>query len=60
MKELCGDRVWLESLGKGKADKYGRVLANLYTLDGEDIAQTLIFEGLGVAYDGGKKVHVWG
>ena len=60
MRELCGDRVWLESLEKGREDKYGRVLANLYTLDGEDIAQTLIREELGVPYDGGKKKHVWG
>lgn len=61
MRELCGERVWLESLEKGKEDKYGRVLANLYTYEGqEDIAQRLITEGLGVAYDGGTKTHVWG
>ena len=61
MKELCGDRVWLESLDKGKEDKYGRVLANLYTYESqEDIAQLLINEGLGVAYDGGTKTHSWG
>jgi endonuclease YncB( thermonuclease family) len=60
MIELCGDKVWLESLEGGKEDKYGRVLANLYTLDGIDIAETLINEHLGVAYDGGTKKHVWG
>ena len=60
MRELCGKTVWLESLGGGKLDKYGRVLANLYTYDGiEDIAATLIKEGHGVAYDGSKKTHVW-
>ena len=60
MIELCGDKVWLESLEGGKEDKYGRVLANLYTLDGIDIAETLINEHLGVSYDGGTKKHVWG
>ena len=61
MVELCGDQVWLESIAGGKEDKYGRVLANLYTMDsGVDIAQTLIEEGLGVEYQGKKKTHVWG
>ena len=60
MKELCGKVVWLESLGGGKLDKYGRVLANLYTYkDIKDIAATLIEEGHGVTYDGSKKTHVW-
>jgi endonuclease YncB( thermonuclease family) len=61
MVELCGSQVWLESIDGGKEDKYGRVLANLYTVDGGvDIAQTLINEGLGVEYQGKKKIHVWG
>lgn len=60
MVELCGNQVWLESIDGGKEDRYGRVLANLYTLDGIDIAETLINEHLGVAYDGGTKSHVWG
>jgi len=61
MVELCGNQVWLESIDGGKEDKYGRVLANLYTIDdGVDIAQTLISEGLGVEYQGKKKIHVWG
>ena len=61
MRELCGERVWLESLDKGKEDKYGRVLAKLYTYESQkDIAQLLITEGLGVPYDGGTKTHSWG
>jgi len=61
VRELCGKRVWLESLDKGKEDKYGRVLANLYTYESkEDIAQLLINEGLGVSYSGGAKTHNWG
>ena len=61
MRELCGDRVWLQSLEKGKSDKYGRGLANLYTYyDEQDIAAMLIAEHLGVPYDGGKKKHDWG
>lgn len=59
MKELCGKTVWLESIDGGKVDKYGRVLANLYTVNGEDIGATLIKEGHAVGYDGSKKTHVW-
>ena len=40
-------------------DKYGRVLASVYQLDGTDIAAVLIKEGHAVKYDGSKKTHVW-
>tara|TARA_B100000945_G_scaffold95094_1_gene74376 strand:+ start:2066 stop:2506 length:441 start_codon:yes stop_codon:yes gene_type:complete len=59
VKELVGKSFWLESLGGGKKDKYGRILANIYTVKGEDVAKTLIQEGHAVAYDGGKKTHKW-
>ena len=59
MKELCGKQVYIESLDGGKLDKYGRLLINLYTLDGINISATLIKEGLAIKYSGGRKKHVW-
>ena len=59
VKELIKKAFWLESLGGGKKDKYGRILGNIYTLDGLDVAKTLIDEGHAVAYDGGTKTHKW-
>lgn len=59
VKELIKKAFWLESLGGGKKDKYGRILGNIYTLDGLDVAKTLIEEGHAVAYDGGTKTHKW-
>lgn len=59
VKELVKKAFWLESLDGGKKDKYGRILANIYTLDGSDVAKTLIEEGHAVAYDGGTKTHKW-
>ena len=55
--ELCGTKLKIESLGKGK---YGRILGIPYTEDGEDICQILIKEGHAVEYHGGKKTKVWG
>jgi micrococcal nuclease len=57
LNELCGERLLVKSLGKGK---YGRILGIPYTLDGEDICQILIKEGHAVEYYGGKKTKVWG
>ena len=31
MKKLCAKKIYVESLNGGKLDKYGRLLANLYT-----------------------------
>ena len=60
MKNLCGKKVYVESLNKGKLDKYGRLLANLYTeKENNNICLTLIKEGHAVKYDGTKKTHVW-
>ena len=59
MKVLCGKEVYIESLDGGKLDKYGRLLINLYTLDGINISATLINEGLAIKYDGGRKKYVW-
>ena len=59
MKKLCGKQVYVESLGDGKPDKYGRLLANLFTLEGINIGKLLIDEGHAVKYSGGKKKHVW-
>lgn len=57
LKELCGERLMVKSLGKGK---YGRILGIPYTSDGEDICQILIKEGHAVEYHGGTKTKVWG
>ena len=65
MKELCGKQVWVESkkLLRGKEgtakEKYGRVLGNLYQMDGTNIADVLIKEGYAVEYKGDKKTHKW-
>ena len=57
LSELCGEKLKIKSLGKGK---YGRILAIPYTEEGEDICQILIKEGHAVEYWGGKKTKVWG
>jgi len=71
MKELCGKEVWVESkkLLKGSTtdnvkestakEKYGRVLGNIYQMDGTNIADVLIEEGYAIKYGGKKKTHVW-
>jgi endonuclease YncB( thermonuclease family) len=71
MKELCGKEVWVESkkLLKGSTkdnvkestakEKYGRVLGNIYQMDGTNIADVLIREGYAIKYSGKKKTHVW-
>ena len=57
LTELCGTRLKIKSLGRGK---FGRILAIPYTNDNEDICQILIQEGHAVEYWGGKKTRVWG
>jgi len=57
LKELCGERIILKSHGKGK---YGRILGEIFTEDGEDICKILIKEGHAVEYWSGKKTKVWG
>ena len=57
LKELCGKKLKIKSLGKGK---YGRILAIPYTEDDQDICKILIEEGHAVEYHGGTKVKVWG
>ena len=56
LKALCGDEVFIQSLGRGK---YGRILAVPYTHEGTNICETLIKEGHAVEYTGGKKTKVW-
>lgn len=60
MKELCGKEIYIDSLNGGKDDKYGRLLADLYTLDGLNICTLLIMEGHAVEYQGKTKTHIWG
>lgn len=53
LRELvAGARPGIADLGQ---DKYRRRLIRL-RLDGQDIAATMIAEGLAVAYDGGKRI----
>ena len=60
MKVLCGKEIYVESLNGGKLDKYGRLLADMFTHDSRrDICKILIEEGHAIKYDGSKKTHVW-
>ena len=56
LKEICGEKLQVKSLGKGK---YGRILGIPHTTDGEDICAMLITEGHAVEYWGGTKTKVW-
>ncbi|KGB81871.1 hypothetical protein JT55_11075 [Rhodovulum sp. NI22] len=40
----------------GGRDKYGRMLLRLY-VDGRDIGQDMMAQGLAVPYDGGKRIN---
>ena len=55
--ELCGTKLKIESLGRGK---YGRILGIPFTESDENICELLIKEGHAVEYYGGKKSKVWG
>ena len=52
LKELCGEKLAVQSLGRGK---YGRILGIPHTEEGKDICQILIKEGHAREYWGGKK-----
>lgn len=54
--ELCGEKLAIKSLGRGK---FGRILGIPHTEDGQDICKILIDEGHAVEYWGGKKTKVW-
>lgn len=51
-----GTLIVLTDVGR---DKYFRINANVSTLEGINIAQELLKEGLAVPYDGQKKTHNW-
>ena len=57
LQELCGEKLKIKSLGKGK---YGRILGIPYSEDDQNICEILIKEGHAVEYWGGKKTKVWG
>ena len=48
--ELAGDRVRIE-FGPPSEDRYGRALSYVYTEVGESVAEKLIREGLGKAWE---------
>ena len=52
LKELCGEQLAVQSLGRGK---YGRILGIPHTEKGKDICKILIKEGHAREYWGGKK-----
>ena len=52
LKELCGEKLAVQSLGRGK---YGRILGIPHTEEGKDICKILIEEGHAREYWGGKK-----
>ena len=52
LNKIGGKEVYLCS---GGFDKYGRVLASVYTLDGVCCNEELIILGLALIYEGGKK-----
>lgn len=49
---IDGKEIYVQS---GGFDKYGRVLAKIYTLDGACCNEEMIKSGLVIAYDGGTK-----
>ena len=54
LKELLSQNkqaIFIESFGEGK---FGRLLAKIYVED-QDIIETMITEGYGKQYDGGKR-----
>ena len=55
MVKLLAEKVYLVELVCGSFDKYGRLLANVCTVDGVDIGSELLKGGLAHTYDGGKK-----
>lgn len=57
LQELCGEKLQVQSLGKGK---YGRILGIPFTTNGQNICEILIKEGHAVEYYGGTKTKVWG
>ena len=52
LKELCGEKLAIQSLGRGK---YGGILGIPHTEEGEDICKILISEGHAREYWGGTK-----
>ena len=50
---VAGGEVEMKRKGD---DRYGRVLVVL-TVDGVDVADTLVLEGLAVPYSGGKRIN---
>ena len=58
---LGGEAILLSQVTKGGENmkgKFGRILGNFKTIDGKDVAETLMNEGHAVAYHGGDKDNV--
>mgnify|MGYP000208941346 FL=1 len=58
---LGGEAILLSQVTKGGENmkgKFGRILGNFKTIDGKDVAETLMNEGHAVAYQGGDKDNV--
>ena len=58
---LGGEAILLSQVTKGGENmkgKFGRILGNFKTIDGKNVADTLMNEGHAVAYNGGDKDNV--
>ena len=58
---LGGEAILLSQVTKGGENmkgKFGRILGNFKTINGKDVAETLMEEGHAVAYHGGDKDNV--
>ena len=58
---LGGEAILLSQVTKGGENmkgKFGRILGNFKTIDGKNVADTLMNEGHAVAYNGGNKDSV--
>jgi len=58
---LGGEAILLSQVTKGGENmkgKFGRILGNFKTINGKDVAETLMEEGHAVAYNGGDKDNV--
>ena len=62
VNSLLGDEATLISQitknGENMKGKFGRIIGNFKTINGEVVADVLMNEGHAVAYDGGKKDNV--
>ena len=57
LKKILGKKVWLRNLERGKYA--GRMLARVYTMEGVNVGDLLIQEGLARPYAQSGKRRAW-